>query len=58
MRGTETTGAPVRRPLPDVRRAPPGVAAGAQRGRSGSGGGDGGSTRDVRARGARINDNR
>ena len=49
-------GAPVGRPLPDARQAPPGVAAVAQSGRSGGGDGDGGSRTDVGARGVGVND--
>ena len=39
MGGAETTGAPFRRPLPDARREPPGVAVGSQSSRSGDSGG-------------------
>ena len=56
--GKETTGAPVGRPLLDARQSPLGVAAGEQIGRSGNGGGDGGSRRDIGARRAGMSDHR
>ena len=56
MGGTETTGVPVRRSLLDARRAPPGVAAGAQISRSGGGGRGGDSMRYVGARGEGTSD--
>ena len=58
MVGTTNTGAPVGRPLPDSCRAPTGVAAVAQSGRSDSRDGDGVSRREVGERGAVTNDHR
>ena len=56
--GTETTGAPLGRPLLDVLQAPPGVDAGAQSGRNCNGGGDGGRRRDIGDIGAGTSNHR
>ena len=54
MGGAKTTGAPVRRPLPDARQAPPGVAVGVQIIRSSGGSGNGSRRRYVGADGREV----